>query len=104
MIEEDELARALLQYRNTPCAKYGLSPVAYSVHPVQDTIPVHYKAFSSEWQQKMQEKDTRRSMTLEKAKRGHDKHAISLPEITVGSHVAVQNKDTKRFDIYAMVL
>jgi len=66
---EDKLARALLQYRNTPCVKDGLSPAQKLYgHPVQDTLLVHNKAFAPEWQKKMKEADTRRSMSLENAK------------------------------------
>ena len=44
VLEEDKLARALLQCRNTPCAKDRLS-LAKKLYgyPVQDTILVHHK-------------------------------------------------------------
>ena len=103
-LNEDKLARALLQYRNTPCVKDGLSPAQKLYgHPVQDTIPVHYKAFAPEWQKKMKEADTRRSMSMENSKRAYNKHATLLAEIAIGCHVAVQDKNTKRFDIYGIV-
>ena len=48
-IDEDKLARAQLQYRNTPTKKDGASPAQKLFgHPVQDTIPVHKRAFSPE--------------------------------------------------------
>ena len=48
-IDEDKLARALLQYRNTPTKRDGASPARKLFgHPVQDTIPVHKRAFSPE--------------------------------------------------------
>ncbi len=50
-MDEDALARALLQYRNTPSRKDGLSPTQKLYgRPVQDTLPAHRRAFSSEWQ------------------------------------------------------
>ena len=72
-------------------------------HPVQDTLPVHYTAFAHEWQTKMTEAETKKSMSLEKTRRAYNRHASPLPDIAIGSHVAVQNKDTKRFDFYGIV-
>ena len=48
-LDENKLARALLQYRNTPSRKDGLSP-AQKLHgqPVQDTLPAHWRTFSLE--------------------------------------------------------
>ena len=45
----DQLSRALLQYRNTPCRKNGLSPAQKLFgHPVQDTLPAHRRSFAPE--------------------------------------------------------
>ena len=42
-LDENNLARALFQYRNTTCDKDGLSPAQTLYgHPEQDTIPVYY--------------------------------------------------------------
>ena len=102
---EDKLARALLQYGNTPCVKDGLSPAQKLYgHLVQDTLPVHYKAFAPEWQKKMKEADTRQSMSLKDSKRAYDKHVAPHAQIAIGSHVAVQDKNSKRFDIYGIVV
>ena len=39
-LDHDKLCRAILQYRNTPCRKDGLSPVQKLFgHPVQDILP-----------------------------------------------------------------
>ena len=41
-LDENLLARSLLQYRNTPNRKYRLSPAQKLYgHPIQDTLPVH---------------------------------------------------------------
>ena len=54
-LEEDKLARALLQYRNRPC-KDGLSPAQKLLgQPIQDTLPANRRAFSSEWQRSIKE-------------------------------------------------
>ena len=48
-LDENKLARALLQYRNTPTQKDGASPAQKLYgHPIQDTIPVHNRAFAPE--------------------------------------------------------
>ena len=52
----------------------------------------------------MKEAGTRRSMSLENSKRAYDKHATPLAEIAIGSHVAVQDKNTKRFDTFGIAV
>jgi len=104
-VDRDMLARALMQFRNTPCSKDGLSPAQKLYgRPVQDTLPVHRNAFAPEWQTKMKNAETRRSMSLEQTKKCYDQHAKPLPDIGVGNHVAVQNKETNRFDIYGVIV
>ena len=45
-----KLARVLLQYRNTPSRKDGLSPAQKLFGRfIQDTVPAHYRAFAPEW-------------------------------------------------------
>ena len=49
-LDDGKLTRALLQYRNTPSHKDGLSPAQKLYgQPIQDTIPAHRRAFSTEW-------------------------------------------------------
>ena len=51
-----KLCSALLQYRNTPTRKDGLSSVQKLFgHPVQDTLPAHHRSFATEWQRTSQE-------------------------------------------------
>ena len=104
-LDEDKLARALLQYGHTPSVKDKLS-LAQKLYgkPVQYTLPVHHTAFDHEWQTKMKEAETGKSMSLEKTRRAYDRHASPLSDIAIGSHVAIQNKDTKIFDIYGIVV
>ena len=103
--DEDLLARSLLQYRNTPSRKDGLSPAQKLYgHPVQDTLSVHYRAFNRKWQLKTDGSEVRKSQTLEKTTAHFNQNAVPLPEITVGTQVAVQNRETKLFDIYGVVI
>ena len=50
-LDENKLTRALLQYRNTPSHKDGLSPAQKLYgQPIQDILTAYRRAFSSEWQ------------------------------------------------------
>ncbi len=57
-LDNTKLARALLQYRNTPSKRDGLSPVQKLFgKPMQDTIPAHHRVFAPQWQHSTQEDD-----------------------------------------------
>lgn len=100
----DQLSRALLQYRNTPCRKDGLSPAQKLFgHPVQDTLPAHRRSFAPEWQRSSQEADSAATHTLEMSQAAYDQHAHSLSDLQVGNHVAVQNTTSKMWDIYGTI-
>ena len=51
-LDHEKFCRALLQYRNTPSRKDGLSTAQKLLfgHPVQDILPAHHHAFLLEWQ------------------------------------------------------
>ena len=103
-LDDDKLCRALLQYRNTPSRKDGLSPAQKLYgRPVQDTLPAHRRAFSDKWQRSAREAEQQATSTLEKVESSYDAHAHNLPEIGVGSNVAIQNSETKLWDIYGIV-
>ena len=100
-LDEDKLARALLQYRNTPSRKDGLSPAQKLYgRPMQDTIPVHRRAFSTKWLHGTEELELD---SKEKAEVYYNKNAHPLPEIHVGSNVAIHNPLTKLWDTYGIV-
>ena len=103
-LNEDKLARALLQYRNTPSRKDGSSPAQKLFgKPIQDTLPAHRRTFSSEWQRSMEDTKKMASNNRGKAKVSYNYHAHELPKIHIGSNVAIQNGETKRWDIYGIV-
>ena len=103
-LDDDKLCRALLQYRNTPSRKDGLSPAQKLYgRPVQDTLPAHRRAFSDKWQRSAREAEQQATSTLEKVESSYDAHAHNLPEIGVGSNVTIQNSETKLWDIYGIV-
>ena len=55
-LDQQELARALLQYRNTPSLRDKLSPAQKLYgHPIQDLLPAHRRAFEARWQTSAEE-------------------------------------------------
>ena len=103
-LNEDQLTRAILQYRNTPSRKDGLSPAQKLFgQPIQDTLPAHCLAFSKEWQQNINDAEKVANENQQKVELYYNRHARTLPEIHIGSNVAIQDGDTKRWDIYGKV-
>ena len=82
----------------------GLSPaqMLYGYH-IQDTLPIHQQAYSSEWQHSREETEWHTQQSQEAAAAKYNSTASSLPDITVGTHVAVQNTRTRSWDTYGLV-
>ena len=103
-LDENKLARALLQYRNTPSRKDGLAPAQKLYgRPIQDTLPAHRRAFLPEWQRSTSMAEEQAQTTMDNVVKSYNSKAKLLPEITIGSRVALQNHETKRWDIYGTV-
>ena len=104
-INQNHLARALLQYRNTPSRKDGLSPAQKLFgRPIQDTLPAHRRAFAAEWQTRAEESERQALATKDATEKSYNQHTRPLPDITIGSHVDIQNQDTKHWDKYGIVV
>ena len=104
-LDEDILARSLLQYRNTPSRRDGLSPAQKLFgHPLQDTLPAHRRSFAPEWQRGAEEVERRAVAHQDQVERTYNLHTRALPDIHVGSNVVVQNPCTKLWDIYGVVV
>jgi len=103
-LNHDKFCRALLQYRNTPSHRDGLSPSQKLYgHPVQDILPAHRRSFAEEWQNKVEAAEQKTNQTLQSSEAYYNQHAQYLPEIQVGSNVAIHNAKTKLWDIYGVV-
>ena len=99
-VNQDKLFRALLQYRNTASRRDGQSPAQKLYgHPIQDTLPAHRRSFAPEWQR--HSLDTEESLKI--SEEYYDQHAHKLPDLHVGSHVAIQNTSSKLWDIYGII-
>ena len=103
-LDEARIARALLQYRNTPSRRDGLSPAQKLYgRPIQDTLPAHRRAFAPEWQRSVLESEKHAQSNQEYVQQHYDQHAHSLMDIHVGSNVALQDPVTRHWDIYGIV-
>ena len=103
-LDTNKLCRALLQYRNTLSRKDGLSPAQKLYgHPIQDILPAHSRSFSPEWQHSTAEATDHANTTLENNRQYYNSSAHPLPEIKVGTNVAVQDPQTKWWDTYGIV-
>ena len=88
-----------------PCSrKDGLSPAQKLFgHPVQDILPAHRRSFLPQWQRPVQEATQQAEDTSKSSAAYYNLHAHNLPDIHVGSHVAVQNPQSRLWDIYGIV-
>jgi len=103
-LSEDKLTRALLQYRNTPSQKDGLSPAQKLFGlPIQDILPAHHRAFLAEWQCNTKDVEKQAISTKETLEMSNNQCAKPLPNIQVRSYITIQNHETKQWEIYAIV-
>ena len=90
---------------NIASRKDGLSPAKKLFgRPIQDTLPAHRRAFAAEWQTRAEESERQALATKDATEKSYNQHTCPLPDITIGSHVAIQNQDTKHWDRYGIVV
>jgi len=103
-LDANKLCKSLQQYCNTPSRKDGRSPAQKLYgHPIQDTLPAHSKSFAPEWQHSTTDAMDQANSTLETAKQYYNSASHLLPEIGVGTNLAVQDPHTKLWDTYGIV-
>ena len=103
-LDEEKLCKALLQYRNTPSQKDGLSSAQKLYgYPIQDTLLAHHSSFAPEWQCSEQEAQQQATATQEVSQKYYNTRAHPLPEIQVGTNVAEQDHRSKLWDTYGVV-
>ena len=104
-LNDEKLCMALLQYRNTPSSRDGLSPAQKLFgHPMQDLLPAHSRLFPLEWQHNAEDTAEKATDMTEAAKRYYDRTAHTLPIIQQGSQIVLQNPVTKLWDTYGIVV
>ena len=103
-VNADKWAKGLLQLHNTPRAD-GLSSaqVVYG-HPVCDTLPIHKCAFAPEWQRSIKEADECATTIYHRLEHMFNRTAHELPQLAVGTKVAVQDHRTHKWDKYGTIV
>ena len=95
-IDNEAIARALLQYRNTPLQGIGLSPaqILYG-RDLKDCLPSQQDALKirPEWRIAADEREQSLRIRHVKAAEWYNEHVKDLPELHEQDHVAVQNQD-----------
>ena len=105
IVDEEKLAKALLQYRNTPNRRDGLSPAQKLYgRQVQDTLPVHRRALRDLSKTELVMAEERALLHDEKAAKYYNMHSKTRPDLEVGQLVAVFNESTKRWNIYGKIV
>ena len=94
-----------MQYRNTPSSQDGPSPAQKLFgHPIQDTLPAHPKSFSPQYHTNPDRAAEKAQHTQSAAEYYYNRQACPLPEIHVGSQVALQDPRTRLWDSYGVVI
>ena len=85
-LNESKLCWMILQHRNTPSHKDGLSPAQKLFgRPFRDTIPAHCRSFSMEWQRSIEEAEQQAARTLQQTEIFYNTHVHNFSDILIGS-------------------
>ena len=100
-INTDQLAQALLQYRNTPLRDVNLSPAQLALgRELRDTMPLprnRYKV-DKRWSAQLHQREKMMLDNNSKIEEKYNSHAKSLPELQIGTRVLWQNMRNMRWD------
>ena len=100
-IDNDKVARALLQYRNTPLRDGGASPAQLTLaRHIRDTIPLpqqRYKVDPS-WSKMLNKREASMADRAVASKQKLDTGARSLHNLSIGDKVLCQNSKTRKWD------
>ena len=97
-LDSDDFARGLLEIRNTPRSD-GRSPaqVLYG-RPLRSAVVAHHRSFAPEWQRAADKCDARAEVVHAAAKNAYDRHSKPILSPALGSPVAVQHPDSRRWE------
>ena len=97
-IDNDKVARAILQYRNTPLPDLKLSPAQILFHrQLRDHIPTHpshYQLHSS-WIIDAKQREEAFHKRNHVITENYNHHSTTLPPLSVGTTVVIQNRGKK---------
>ena len=97
-INNDKAARAVLQYRNTPIQGIGLSPAQLLLHRrLKDSIPAQPSLYKPhpEWIKAAEQREEMLAQRNQKLSERYNISAHSLPHLSEGDRVAIQNQTNK---------
>lgn len=100
----ESFCEGLLELCNTPKAG-GKSPseIVYG-HALRSRVPAHHRAFDQKWQVSMDQHDIKIAALHAKAVAAYDATSKTLPPIPMGSHVRIQNSQTKLWDSTGLIV
>jgi hypothetical protein len=98
-LDNDMFARALLNYRNTPCRDLKLSPaeIIYG-RPIRDhlpNLPLHYKP-RAEWTLTRERRELALAQRYARQEKLLNEHTKELPSLKQGDLVSLQNQHGPR--------
>ena len=96
-----KVAKALMQYRNTPLRDVGKSPAQLALgRPIRDTLPLPRERYciDPDWTHHLKAREETMANRNTISKHGYDQKAKSLKEMNVGDNVLCQNVRSKKWD------
>ena len=106
-LDTNRIARAVLQYRNTPIQGIGLSPAQLLLHrQLRDCLPTHPTLYRphKEWVKAGYQREGMLAKRNEKLLADYNSKAHSLSPLSVGDMVVLQNHVNKRWDRMGFVV
>jgi hypothetical protein len=100
-LNTDELAAALLQYRNTPLREVNKSPAQLALgREMRDTIPLPRERYrvNKNWLDHLKTREETMSLSNEVRKREYDISSRDLKALAVGDKVLCQNTRSNKWD------
>lgn len=100
-LDNDKVAQAVLQYRNTPIQGLGFSPAQLLLHRhLRDAIPTRPRLYRPhrDWVVAAQQREAALSSRNAKLVERYNQTAHPLSPFAVGDMVALQNKRNRRWD------
>ena len=98
-IDNNKVARAIMQYRNTPLPDINLSPAQILFHrKLRDHIPTHPSHYElhREWVVSANEREEAFAKKNHTIADKYNKHTKSLPPLPIGTTVLIQNRGKRQ--------
>lgn len=106
-IDNDRVAKALMQYRNTPLRDGGASPAQLAIgRHIRDTLPLPQQRYRIDpnWARMLHEREVSMAKRNEISKNNFDEGSKPLRNLAIGDTVLCQNNKTKKWDRVACIV